>query len=309
MRLIFKAAFLCIIMFSGSTSALADLFADARKSIVYIYFDVTDSATGERTTVAGTGFVVSSLGYILTASHLFRHWTKQSKEDKEKNPIRATLHDKLGFVFESPVNLQEIELGNPDGEDVAFLKLPDPHTIEGYSAAPVCPAAHEKGGDGFFAFGFPGNQAFEGVRGMLVNTNAPGGRWTADADFAPGMSGGPVYDLSGRAIGLVKGGLDNIRAVRWITPIRYATHFLSNAQVDYQCGGWEALLSPQIPPFRTSLIEKLLIRATDGHGNAISSPFIQVIRENKVISSGYASDEGYFIFNLNHKSLGEGNPK
>src|SRR5271166_737319 len=72
----------------------------ARQSIVYIFFDVVDPSTGARATIQGTGFIVSPKGYVLTASHLFRAWKKQTPVDQLNNPIKATLRDKPGYVTE-----------------------------------------------------------------------------------------------------------------------------------------------------------------------------------------------------------------
>jgi S1-C subfamily serine protease len=311
MRLLFQSIFFCIILVGGLPTAFAHLVDKAQESIVYIYFDVTDPTTGAKVTYQGTGFIVSPSGHVLTASHLFRDWVKQNQQDKKNNPIWASLRDKLGHVRESPLQLDDMDLGNPDGADVAFLKI-DGHEV--YSAAPVCLATPERG-DAFFAFGFPGNQGFQFVRGMFGNVD--GGRWTVDADFAPGMSGGPVYDVSGNVIGLVKGGLGDINAVRWVTPISYANDFLNMAKVKQCDKGWGASLqreqtqstpsqnTPTIltSPFQTSLIEELLIRATDGHGHAIRNPYIEVISGSNVIYHGYGNIEGYVHFNFNHEDF------
>src|SRR5262245_31909374 len=75
----------------------------AQQSIVYISFDVTNPTTGAKSTLQGTGFIVSRSGYVLTASHLFRDWGKQTDVDKRQNLIRGSLRDKPGFVPESPL--------------------------------------------------------------------------------------------------------------------------------------------------------------------------------------------------------------
>lgn len=206
----------------------------ARKSIVYIFYDAIDPNTGAKSTIQGTGFIVSPRGYVLTASHLFREWNKEPDVDHADNPIHATLRDKLDYVPEHPLRLEPINIGDPDREDVALLKLPDP-IAKDYDTAPICfhnlDAA--KLGDHLTAYGFPHNQSFQPVSGDLGPQNAPGGRFSAASAFTAGMSGGPVY-IGGTVIGLVKGGLDT-DAVKWITPIRHAMNQLQVAGYAERC--------------------------------------------------------------------------
>ena len=82
-----------------------ELPVKARRSVVYIYFDVTDATNGGKTSYYGTGFIVTPSGYVLSASHLFRTWKKQSDVDRVNNSIRATRHDLPGFTTESPLIL------------------------------------------------------------------------------------------------------------------------------------------------------------------------------------------------------------
>jgi hypothetical protein len=211
----------------------------AQESVVYISFDVTSPTTGAKSTLQGTGFTVSRSGYVLTASHLFRDWGKQTDVDKKHNLIWGSLRDKPGYVPESPMILQIVNLGNVEYEDLALLKLP--YSTRGYAPASVCirEADAAKPGDNFVAFGFPLDQNFQPVPGTLGTTNAPGGRWAAAASFTYGMSGGPVYNNRGIVIGLIKGGLDS-DAVRWITPIQRAISQL-------QTTGWKDCPPPHPP--------------------------------------------------------------
>jgi S1-C subfamily serine protease len=208
----------------------------AKKSIVYIHFDVTDPNDGSKSTIQGTGFVVTENGYVLTASHLFQAWRKQTHIYKNSNFIQGTLRDKPGYVTENQLKLDIVDAGDPDAEDVALLKLPD-QGRQAYPTAAICSskAAAAKTGDQLTAYGFPNDQNFQPVTVRLGTQNAPGGRWAAASDFTEGMSGGPVYSSEGFVVGLVKGGLDNTTAVRWITPIQHANNFLTKAGFAEQC--------------------------------------------------------------------------
>ena len=225
---------ICFGSFSSGSAKAETLTDTAQKSIVYIFFDIVDPNTGAKSAIQGTGFVVSPQGHVLTASHLFRAWKAQRPVDKANNPIKATLRDKVGYVPESPLILNRINIGDPEQEDVALLKLPA--SSQAYPAAPIClrQAAAAKAGDPLMAFGFPQNQNFQPVTGVLGLQNAEGGRWAAASAFAEGMSGGPVY-IGETVVGLVKGGLEGTNAVQWITPIGFAATLLNNAGVQESC--------------------------------------------------------------------------
>jgi S1-C subfamily serine protease len=209
--------------------AKADSLSEtARNSIVYLIFEVTDPKTKAKAAVQGTGFIVSKQGFVLTAAHLFRDWRAQTEVDKASNQIQGSLGDKPGYAAGNTLILQPINIGDPDQEDVALLKLPDPGD-HSYPQAHICfSKPFPQVGDSLRAFGFPMGQNFQPVPVTLGTRNAPGGRWAATSPFTFGMSGGPVYSLQGLVFGLVQGGFDT-EAVKWITPIRYAKNLLDKA--------------------------------------------------------------------------------
>lgn len=215
-----------------TTAAFAQAATDAQivqQSIVYIYLDIVDSQTGAKSREQGTGFIISPEGHVLTAAHLFRAWRSQRQIDRENNPIHAMRGGKPGWVpGESPLVLNFVDPGNPDAEDVALLKLPSVIFSPVYRAAPICfsSAAAAKMGDEIIGYGFPQDSQIQPVRGTLGTRNAEGDRWTAEAAFTLGMSGGPVYSKTGVVIGIIKGGLENINAIRQITPIDHARKML-----------------------------------------------------------------------------------
>lgn len=232
-----RAALLALVCATNSNALAQDstLTDKARQSVVYISFDVTNPTTGAKSPVQGTGFIVSRSGYVLTASHLFREWGKQTDANRSQNLIKGSLRDKPGNVLESPQILRIVNPGSAEYEDVALLKLPD--AVQTFGVASVCirEAAAARVGNNFVAYGFPQDQSFQPVQGTLGTTNAPGGRWAAAAPFTYGMSGGPVYTTRGFVIGLIKGGLPGLPAVNWITPIQHAIVMLQEAGYEEDC--------------------------------------------------------------------------
>ena len=196
-----------------------------QRTSVYITFEFTDSNGGKRT-VAGTGFIVSEAGLVVTAAHLFRPWLGQSEVEKAKNTktIQGTIGDIPGFGDQKTKTLTIIHLTDPDQEDVAILKLPDP-TGDKYPFQNVCENSPARFDDTIRAYGFPLGTTLTPVPGALGERNGPGGRWQASGAFTFGMSGGPVFRIvegrSEQLIGIVKAGLAETDAVKWITPIEY----------------------------------------------------------------------------------------
>jgi hypothetical protein len=222
----------CCIGINGAVSQAPSPAEIARSSIVYIYLDVTDPGTGAIKHVQGTGFIVSKTGYVLTAAHLFREWVHQRDVDKKNNVIKSSLRDKPGRSLIPPLDLSIVDHGDPDGTDVALLRLPD--SGPEYTPASICRSRTPHIGDNFTAYGFPFDNPFQPVPGTLGTGGGPGGRYLATSAFDHGMSGGPIYDSNGVVVGLVEGGLDS-DAVRWITPIGFAENLFAIARVPDSC--------------------------------------------------------------------------
>ena len=262
MRLLLKFAVLWLMLSGGGPFAFGCDWDRARQSIVFIYFEGKDPQTGKEVKSQGTGFIVSSIGHVLTASHLLRPWIEQ-KKSQEPNPIKATLWDRPGFATGSPLNLQVINPGDPNSMDVALLKLPDPP--QPYSPVSICPA-EPRLGDAVSALGFPWDQSFQIVDRTLGNRNAEGDRWAAAHNFPGGMDGGPVYSAACKLIGLVQGGEANTQQVQWITPIRHAEHFLSIAGVSQCMPPFDAKVENRsatpFPSFTTNIVQECVSTET-----------------------------------------------
>ncbi len=332
MQLMLRSAFLSLILVlgtscafaqngqtCGATSVFAQKWDQVRQSTAYIFFDVTGPATGAKTRVHGTGIVISRLGYILTASHLLRDWSKQTQAERENNPIKASLGDRPGYVSASPLTLSVVNAGNPDADDAALLKLPDPdrNAVQGYAPAPLCLGSAEETamGDSFLAFGFPRGKSIQPVPGIFRTQSVDGGRWAATSAFAEGMSGGPVYDTAGNLIGMVKGGPANAEAGQWITPIRHVEKLLQQAGASQECSGVGFVQQLNItvmnktmrakPSFKTSVVESIVepvhLRVIDSaNGAGIPNALVKITstQSKSSFSQGNTDENGEFVFKL-----------
>jgi putative serine protease PepD len=220
---------------SGTTGASVDakaIYASASTGVV----DITASGTGtsqpspfgqgsqpgpygqgqgqgsSQSTATGTGFVVDGQGHIVTAAHVIDGATS----------IKVT--------FSDGVTRTATLVGRDDATDVAVLKVnPSGLTLHplklGSSAALGV-------GDALVAIGSPfGYQESVStgiVSGLDRTIQAPNGYTVAhaiqtDAALNPGNSGGPIFNSSGRVIGvadqIATGGADQSSGVGFAVPI------------------------------------------------------------------------------------------
>jgi hypothetical protein len=177
-------------------------------------------ATAQTYTTGGTGILVTSSGYILTAYHIVEGAT---------GPISVTLGDGTKYEAELVGYSPTFEDG---GYDAALLKIPAVNlpTIALGNSDDV------QLFDQVIVLGYP--LSFE----LGVNLNTTGGNVTAfrdledspplfqiDAAINPGNSGGPVLDGSGYAIGIVTSKLvgETVEGVSFAVPIRNAIELVS----------------------------------------------------------------------------------
>lgn len=133
---------------------------------------------------AGTGVIVSEDGLVLTAAHVIGRPNK-----------RITVRLPNGK------RLKAISLGGSQISDAGMVRITD----EGnFTAAPLAPAGASEIGDWCIALGHPGG--FDPKRGIVTRL----GRVIAkeeetmrtDGRLLGGDSGGPLFDLNGRIIGI-----------------------------------------------------------------------------------------------------------
>ena len=73
-----------------------------------------------------------------------------------------------------------------------------------------------------FVLGFPRLSDLASAEGLLSNHYGPKGKWQTTLPIDYGNSGGPVFDIGGRVIGIAAGGLDEARAMTYVIPFDYA---------------------------------------------------------------------------------------
>ncbi|MEF2549450.1 serine protease [Aurantimonas sp. E1-2-R+4] len=210
---------------------LAEIGEEARPSTVHISYDATDPETGAVSVVNGSGFVVSSSGYVMTAYHVLEPWMAQPEAQRLQRSIMV----RLGSIHNESLTAELVEYNASatvgGGADLAVLRIRRSAT---YATADFCYIENRPIGSRIFAFGFPAGQELNYAEGAIANPDGVGDRWTANINFDYGMSGGPVYDDLGRVIGVVKGGMKGVQPVRYITRLLRARSLLIDYGIDVE---------------------------------------------------------------------------
>lgn len=214
-------AFLVLVVFGAS---LYGFFSGTKiddieqAAIVHLQVDCESQETGELWSPTGSGVIVDSKGFVLTAHHVISCFNVIASTQMKRKGIRV----RIGSPKEPPD--REVSVVSSDSEvDAAILKilgLPQTFTMLG-----LCAWRDPRPGSAFKAAGFPHGRGFQITDGILGNQDEPGGRWAAASLFASGMSGGPII-RNHKVVGLVKGGERGEPSLRLITPIQRAAKLL-----------------------------------------------------------------------------------
>ena len=160
----------------------------------------------------GSGVIVSTSGYVLTAAHVVAHSTK------------VTVITTVGSRSAKVVRVDE-------ANDVAILKLEN----GSYPALPVISSKQIRLGQAVATIGFPfvNVQGFSPkvTRGEISSMNGAADdprKWQISVPIQPGNSGGPLLDENGNVIGIVVSRLmgETVQNVNYATKGVYALGLL-----------------------------------------------------------------------------------
>ncbi len=144
----------------------------------------------------GTGFIVSTEGYVMTVSHLF--------QDSDRKPFsQVKVLGSLGANFDVTLPVGDIRplqlIRQNTDVDAALLMLP--RYSGKYPTVHFCRGAGIHQGIKLHALGFPLNMPLSINSGTLSSKDAPRGLWKTDILLSEGSSGGPVFDETGHVVG------------------------------------------------------------------------------------------------------------
>ena len=185
---------------TGAGMAAEDIYDIACSQVVSVNTEMPNSTNlfgdviqGSTTAVSGSGFIISSDGYILTNYHVVQ------TAHQNNLPLVVCLHD--GSEYDATV------VGYEALSDVALIKI----DATGLNAAVIANSDNIRVGQRVFAVGNPfGDWVYTMTDGIIsaldrvvtverknINT------FQFSAAVNPGNSGGPVYDTNGEVIGIV----------------------------------------------------------------------------------------------------------
>lgn len=176
------------------------------KSIVFIRANLRKDQWAEPE-ITGTGFIISSEGFILTCNHVI-----PVKGDGQQLELKGAVGGRELQQF----NLKIVERA-PE-RDLCVLKLPynpDPWPSIQSIGEPTLNAE-------IVALGFPKNLDFTPARGWMTSKDGEGGRWGTNANLNEGLSGGPVFDPTRAAVAIVAAGRPYADGLNEVIPIRFA---------------------------------------------------------------------------------------
>lgn len=204
---------------SNETATANDIYSVGCRQTVGISLEITSSNIFGQTSssaVAGTGFIITSDGYIMTNYHVI--------EPAYENNYKITVLFKDGTSYEASI------AGFEEDGDIAVLK------IDANDLSPVTVGNSDNiaVGDSVFAIGHPlGELDFSMTSGRVSaldrsitadRNSAPINMFQFDAAINSGNSGGPVFNESGEVIGIAtaKVGSSGVEGLGFAIPINDA---------------------------------------------------------------------------------------
>jgi S1-C subfamily serine protease len=196
------------VLFFLTTSFIIDYYFSSKKEVSSKYQELSrevkrieaeqnalkknlepEDAEKEITLLSGTGFLISSNGYILTTYHLVKNSHSVLIQNAHVGVLKA---EKIFASYEYDLALLKIE-----GDSIKKLgKIP--FTFRNSKAEP---------GEIVFSLGYPREEMVYGEGSVSSNTGYLGDTlsYQISVPVNPGNSGGPLLDESGNLTGIIRG--------------------------------------------------------------------------------------------------------
>jgi serine protease Do len=183
---------------------------------------------------AGSGFVISEDGYILTNSHVV--------EDA----------DKIVVGFMDGTELEADLVGLDPNTDIALIRV---YSEKAFTALPLGDSDPVRPGDWVVAVGNPyglSHTVTAGIVSAKHRRDILGGRYDdfiqTDAAINPGNSGGPLVDLNGEVIGINTAIKPAANAISFTVPINIAKKILPQLRsAGRVTRGWLGVVIRDVP--------------------------------------------------------------
>ena len=179
-----------------TASTSRDVYEGARDSVAFITAKVTEQASGpfggsHSGTATGSGFVISSDGYIVTNAHVVEGASsvKVKIGDGDTKTAKVVGEDASADIALLKVDPGSQKLPRPPARGLEQPSRGRPHLRDRQSLRPRAHPHHRRGERAGRQISAPNGFSIDNV----IQT---------DAALNPGNSGGPLLDSSGRVIGV-----------------------------------------------------------------------------------------------------------
>jgi serine protease Do len=196
----------------------------------------------------GSGFVISSDGYIVTNNHVI--------EDV----------DKIEVAFADGAALPAEVVGRDPATDLALIRVVPEQPL---TPLPLGDSSSLRPGDWVIAIGNPfglEHTVTAGIVSALHRRNIGAGRYDdfiqTDAAINPGNSGGPLIDLRGQVVGINTAINPRANTIGFAVPVNMAKDILPALRTaGFVTRGWLGVVIQRITP---DLKEAMNLESTDG---------------------------------------------
>jgi hypothetical protein len=200
-----STALLCEIAYAQNWQAVRE---KVRGSIVHIEAVRYNRDGTNRETFSSTGFVASCRGHVITVAHAVPRASENGIAE-----YRASTMSR-----HRPKTRVEV-VTRDDDLDLAILQFPD---VQDWKPLEFVDRSANVPEDArLYTLGFPLTSDLASAEGLLSSHFGIGGRWQTTLPLNYGNSGGPVFDIAGRIVGVAVGGFDQARQITYVTQADY----------------------------------------------------------------------------------------
>jgi S1-C subfamily serine protease len=164
----------------------------------------------------GTGFAISSNGYIVTDYHVINNADSIYVQSADGKSYRTKV------IYSEPLS------------DVAVLQITDPSFVS-LGAIPYGFKKSESDiGENVFTIGYPSNTMVLGPGYLTASTGFKGDTlaYQVSMDVNPGNSGGPLLDSRGNVIGIISAKETNVEGAHFAIKSNYLINTIQNIPPD-----------------------------------------------------------------------------
>lgn len=176
----------------------------SKDSILFIRAVSCNRDGTNRREETASGFIVTSAGHVITTAHVLPAQTQD---------VEISI---LAYLGPQETTGFQLNLIKCDKElDVALFQLP-PSRI--WKPLTLTSSANVPDDASLFVLGFPLSQNLSSAQGQISNRYGLRGRFQTTLPLNPGYSGSPVFDISGRVVGVAVGGFDQAQQITFVIP-------------------------------------------------------------------------------------------